>query len=43
MVNVIARAVSGEYFVLIVYLTIVPRARMGCESIAHEAQARMGH
>ena len=24
------------------YLTTIPRARMGCESIAHEAQGRMG-
>ena len=25
------------------YLTIFPRARMGYESIAHEAEGRMGH
>ena len=25
------------------YLTIIPRARMGCESIAHEAEGRMGY
>ena len=25
------------------YLTIIPRARMGFESIAHEAEGRMGH
>ena len=25
------------------YLTIIPRARMGSESIAHEAEVRMGH
>ena len=23
------------------YLTIIPRARMGCESIAHEAEGQM--
>jgi len=26
-----------------VYLTIIPRARMGSESIAHEAEGRMGY
>ena len=25
------------------YLTIIPRARMGSESIAHEAEGRMGN
>ena len=25
-----------------IYFTIIPRARMGSESIAHEAQGRMG-
>ena len=25
------------------YLTIIPRARMGNESIAHEAEGRMGY
>ena len=25
------------------YLTITPRARMGSESIAHEAESRMGY
>ena len=25
------------------YLTIIPRARMGSESIAHEAEDRMGY
>ena len=25
------------------YLTIVPRARLGSESIAHEAEGRMGY
>ena len=24
-------------------LTIIPRARMGCESIVHEAEGRMGY
>ena len=28
---------------LIKYLTIVPRARMGSESIAHEAEGRMDY
>ena len=27
----------------IFYLTIIPRARMGSESIAHEAEGRMGY
>ena len=26
-----------------VYLTIIPQARMGYESIAHEAEGRMGY
>ena len=26
-----------------VYLTIIPRARMGSESVAHEAEGRMGY
>ena len=25
------------------YLTVIPRARMGSESIAHEAEGRMGY
>ena len=25
------------------YLTIIPRARMGSESMAHEAEGRMGY
>ena len=29
--------------VILVYLTIIPRARMGYESIAHEAEGRMGY
>ena len=28
---------------LYLYLTIIPRARMGSESIAHEAEGRMGY
>ena len=28
---------------LVKYLTIIPRARMGSESIAHEAEGRMGY
>ena len=27
----------------VAYLTIIPRARMGSESIAHEAKGRMGY
>ena len=27
----------------VLYLTIIPRARMGCESIAHETEGRMGY
>ena len=30
-------------FDLTVYLTIIPRARMGSESIAHEAEAQIGY
>ena len=26
-----------------VYLTIIPRAQLGSESIAHEAEGRMGY
>ena len=26
-----------------IFLTIIPRARMGSESIAHEAEGRMGY
>ena len=37
-------AVSGGSTVLNgKYLTIIPRARMGSESIAHEAEGRMGY
>ena len=32
----IIHSLGGEY------LTIIPRARMGSESIAHEAEGRMG-
>ena len=28
---------------LVIYLTIIPRARMGSESIAHEAEGRVGY
>ena len=28
---------------ILAYLTIIPRARMGSESIAHEAEGRMGY
>ena len=27
----------------VVHLTIIPQARMGCESIAHEPEGRMGY
>ena len=37
--NKIARITSD--FKRIKYLTIIPRARMGYESIAHEAEGRM--
>ena len=30
-------------YILIYYLTIIPRARMGSVSIAHEAESRMGY
>ena len=33
----IIRSLGGEY------LTIIPRARIGSESIAHEAEGRMGY
>ena len=32
-----------EKFMFSDYLTIIPRARMGYESIAHEAEGRMGY
>ena len=32
-----------EEEVVVEYLTIIPRARMGYESIAHEAEGRMGY
>ena len=28
---------------ILIYLTIIPRARMGSESIAHEAEGRVGY
>ena len=36
---------NALYYVQVscVYLTIIPRARMGSESIAHEAERRMGY
>ena len=30
-------------FEIDIYLTIIPRAQMGSESIAHEAEALMGY
>ena len=32
-----------EHCYATIYLTIIPRARMGSESIAHEAEGRMGY
>ena len=38
------RNVSIHLFLRIhLYLTIIPRARMGSEAIAHEAECRMGY
>ena len=34
---------SLAYIFFCVYLTIIPRARMGSESTAHEADGRMGY
>ena len=34
---------SDSYSARIVYLAIIPRARMASESIAHEAEGRMGY
>ena len=34
---------SVNYYILGEFLTIIPRARMGYESIAHEAEGRMGY
>ena len=31
------------YWARLNYLTIIPRARMGSETIAHEAEGRMGY
>ena len=31
------------YIYIYIYLTIIPRARMGSESMAHEAEGRMGY
>ena len=35
------RAINVRF--LLWYLTIIPQARMGSESIAHEAEGRMGY
>ena len=32
-----------KYHFTVHYLTIIPRARMGAESIAHEAEGRMDY
>ena len=32
-----------QFFLTMGQLTIIPRARMGYESIAHEAEGRMGY
>ena len=39
--GVLRGSVLAPLFLL--YLTIIPRARMGSESIAHEAEGRMGY
>ena len=40
----VLKSVRGMECVLTVhYLTIIPRAQMGSESIAHEAEGRMGY
>ena len=31
------------YIYIYIHLTIIPRARMGSESIAHEAEGRIGY
>ena len=33
----------SDWFAILDYLTIIPRARIGSESIAHEAEGRMGY
>ena len=41
--NAYKRIIYWPPFCNKVYLTIIPRARMGSESIAHEAEGRMGY
>ena len=34
---------KANFYELYIYLTIIPRVRMGYESIAHAAEGRMGY
>ena len=46
MVNVVEKGQSSNGVresLFAMYLTIIPRVRMGYESIAHEAEGRMGY
>ena len=46
LVNILMKSLSAAKNQKITddyYLTIIPRARMGSESIAHEAEGRMGY
>ena len=36
-------SIAHSAFALVGYLTIIPRARMGYESVAHEVEGRMGY
>ena len=42
-ITYIAQITSAYDQMRITYLTIIPRARMGSESIAHEAEGRIGY
>ena len=42
-VNLLLWLKESGAWVLIRYLTIIPRARMGSESIAHEVEGRMDY
>ena len=46
-VNLLMKALKDPALPLlelqVIYSTIIPRARMGSESIAHEARGRMGY
>ena len=39
----IVSTIANIMDIRIEYLTIIPRARMGSESIAHEAEGRIGY